>query len=158
MHHLHRVLAAGILLSACKRSPPPASPFCDHDLSGVWLNSSDTHFAYRLRDHGGIVRGEFLERDDDGGLRSPDDRMLFELHRTDGGISGVMRTQGPSPSGRICPVEYGFDVTVCNEGSLQAQVEIAAAITDECKRVKLPDGGDVPPELREFRIERSDAN
>jgi hypothetical protein len=147
-----------MLLSACKRSPPPAAPFCDRDLSGVWVNSSDTHFAYRLRDHGGIVRGEFLERDDDGGLRNPDDPMLFELHRTDGGVSGVMRTTGPSPSGRICPVEYGFDVTVCNAGSLQAQVEIAAAITDECKRVKLPDGGDVLPELREFRIERSDAN
>src|SRR5450432_1960320 len=99
---LYRVLAAGMLLCACKRPAPPTPPvasFCDRDLSGVWVNSSDKHFAYRLRDHGGLVRGEFLERDDDGGLRKPDDPMLFELHRKGGGVSGVMRTHGPSPSG-----------------------------------------------------------
>jgi hypothetical protein len=101
------------------------------------------------------VRGEFLERDEDGGLRAPEEPMLFELHRFDGGVSGVMRGQGASPSGRICPVEYGFDVTTCNEDALQAQVEIAAHVTDECKRMKFEDGGEPPPELREFRLERT---
>lgn len=143
------------LLFACKRAPPPAPPFCDYDLSGVWLNSTDKHYAYRLRDHGGVVRGEFLERDDDGGLRNPDDPVLFELHRTDGGISGVMRAQGPSPSGRVCPVEYGFDVTVCEPRALQAQVEMNVNVTDECKRLKFEDGGEPPPDIREFRIERA---
>jgi hypothetical protein len=137
----------------CKRTP--ASP-CDRDFSGLWLNSSDKHFAYRLRDHGDIIRGEYLERDDDGGLTAPSDPMLIELHRSDGGISGVMRARGPSPSGRVCPVEYGFDVTLCGENAIQAQVEVAAHITDECKRLRFDDGGEPPSAIREFRIERAD--
>jgi hypothetical protein len=152
---MRRLLVLAALALACKRAPPPAAPFCDHDLSGLWLNSSDKHFAYRLRDHGGVVRGEFLERADDGGLSNPEEPMLFELHRTDGGVSGVMRGQGPSPSGRICPVEYGFDLTVCGEKALQAQVEMSAHVTDECKRLKFEDGGEPPPEVQEFRLERA---
>lgn len=154
MSRLYRVLPALLLLSACKRPAPPPAAFCEQDLSGLWVNSSDKHFAYRLRDHGGVVRGEFLTREDDGGLSKPDEPMLFELHRSDAGISGVMRTHGPSPGGRDCPVEYGFDVTVCQPEALQAQVEVAAHVTDECKRARLPDGGEIPPDLREFRIER----
>jgi hypothetical protein len=155
MPPLYRVLAAGLLLCACKRSPsPPAPDDCAQDLSGIWVNSSDKHFAYRLRDHEDYIRGEFMERADDGGLTKPDDPMLIELHRSDGGISGVMRTHGPSLSGRDCPVEYGFDVTVCRRDAVQAQVEVAASINDDCKRASLPDGGEIPPELREFRIER----
>jgi hypothetical protein len=152
MKRLYRGLTLLLLLSACKRPPPP---FCEQDLTGTWVNSSDKHFAYRLRDHGGVVRGEFMERDDDGGLTTPDEPMLFELHRGDAGISGVMRSRQQLPSGRLCPVEYGFDVTVCNAEAVQAQVEIAAHLNDECKRARLEDGGEIPPDLREFRIERS---
>jgi hypothetical protein len=153
---LYRVFAFLILLSACKRPPAPPPPdYCAQDLSGVWVNSSDKHFAYRLRDHGGFVRGEFMERADDGGLTKPDDPMLIELHRADGGISGVMKTHGPSLTGRDCPVEYGFDVTVCQQSAMQAQVEVTANINDDCKRASLPDGGEIPPELREFRLERA---
>jgi hypothetical protein len=151
---LYRVFAFLILLNACKRSPPPPPDFCAQDLSGVWLNASDKHFAYRLRDHGGIIRGEFMEREDDGGLTKPDDPMLIELHHLDAGVSGVMRTHGKSLGGRDCPVEYGFDVTVCQTDALQAQVDMAAYFDDECKRAKLEDGGEIPPVLREFRLER----
>src|SRR5450432_1535504 len=154
MTWLYRVLPALLLLSACKRPPPPAPAFCDQDLSGMWVNSSDNHFAYRLRDHGDVVRGEFIEREDDGGLSTPDEPMLFELHRADGGISGVMRSRQQLPSGRLCPVEYGFEVTVCHADALQAQVEIAAHLDEECKRARLEDGGEIPPDLREFRIQR----
>jgi hypothetical protein len=153
MPSLYRVLALAFVCFACQKQAAPA-PFCDQDLSGVWLNASDRHFAYRLRDHGGIVRGEFLERDDDGGLHNPDDAMLFELHRSDGGVAGVMRTHGPSPSGRDCPVEYGFKVTACQPRTLQAQVETAVHITDDCKRLRLADGGEPDPELKEFAFER----
>ena len=76
-----------------------------------------------------------------------------EKRRLDG---ASLRTAGrASPSGRVCPVEYGFDVTVCQERSLQAQVEMNANITDECKRLKFEDGGEPPPDVREFRLERA---
>ena len=106
-----RILLALALCVACKKTPPAPARFCDQDLTGLWLNSSDTRLAYRFRDHGEVVRGEFLERQPDGGLQAPDDPILFELHRTDAGLGGVMRAQGPSPSGRICPVEYGTCVS-----------------------------------------------
>src|SRR5947209_1419420 len=94
----------------CKKAPaPPPSParFCDQDLSGLWLNSSDTHLAYRLRDHGDVVRGEFLERQGDGGLKAPDEPILFELHRADASVAGVTRTMGAYPGRRACQVECG---------------------------------------------------
>jgi hypothetical protein len=154
MPPLYRVVALAFLCFACpKQKDTP--PFCDQDLSGVWLNSSDTHFAYRLRDHGGIIRGEYMERADDGGLAAPDEPMLFELHRFDGGVAGVMKTTGQSPGGRACPVEYGFEVTVCNPGAMQARVETSVHITDDCKRYVLPDGGEAPSELGEFRLQRA---
>lgn len=151
-----RLLALVALCVACKKAPPPApARFCDQDLSGVWLNSSDNHLAYRFRDHGEVIRGEFLQRQDDGGLTPPDDPILFELHRADASVAGVMRTQGPSPGGRICPVEYGTNVTDCKPDALQVVVEMSANIDDDCKRAKLEDGGEIPPNLAEFRFERA---
>ena len=153
MPRLLLFLALG--LAACKKPSAPAR-FCDQDLSGLWLNSSDTRLAYRFRDQGDAVRGEFLERQQDGGLKSPDEPILFELHRGDASVAGVMRTQGASPGGRICPVEYGTRITDCKPDALQVAVEMSANIGEDCKRSRLPDGGEVPPDLAEFRFERAD--
>src|SRR3954468_10100221 len=142
----------------CKKTPAPApSParFCDQDLSGLWVNSSDAHLAYRLRDHGDVVRGEFLERQGEGGVRRGGEPILFELHRADASVAGVMRTQGASPGGRICPVEYGTQVTDCKPDALQVTVEMSADIGEDCKRMRLPDGGEPQPNLAEFRFERA---
>jgi hypothetical protein len=139
--------------AACRKSPPPppaAARFCDQDLSGVWLNASDKHFAYRFRDHGGLVRGEYLERDDDGGLADPSDPITFELHRTETALAGVMRSTQQTQGGRTCPVEFGIDVTTCRDASLQAVVEMEAPITEECKRKTAEDGGDLPTHRTEF--------
>src|SRR5690242_15477597 len=45
-----RIAALAVCLAAagCKKAPPPQPRFCDQDLSGLWLNSSDWHFAYRF--------------------------------------------------------------------------------------------------------------
>src|SRR5438093_10758903 len=99
-----RGIALLLLLLGCRK------PYCDQDLSGVWLNASDRHFAYRFRDHGGVLRGEYLDRQEDGGLAKPAEPISFELHRTPDAIAGVMRSSGPSPSGRICPLEFGIKV------------------------------------------------
>jgi hypothetical protein len=147
-----------LLAGACKKPAPPAPAqpqrFCDQDLSGVWLNASDRAFAYRFRDHGGVVRGEFQERDADGGLRNPEEPITFELHRGPDALAGVMRSTGPAPSGRTCPVEFGIKVTSCQPGALQAVVETSVPITDDCKRKPAEDGGELPPTLVEFRFER----
>src|SRR5712692_7774213 len=113
---MQRLIPALLLLAACKKPAP--TRFCDQDLTGVWLNASDKHFAYRFRDHGDLIRGEFLERQEDGGLTNPPDPITFELHRIDTALAGVMRA---TESG--CAIEFGVDVTSCNEKSLQAQVE-----------------------------------
>jgi len=141
--------------AACKKAPPPPAVFCGDDLSGLWLNSSDKHFAYRLRDHGGVIRGEFLEAEDDGGLHPPDEPILFELHRTDGGIAGVMKASQQTPGGHTCPVDYGLRLTSCHPDAVQAQVETSAQITEECRRLVFEDGGEPPPEITEFRFERA---
>ena len=116
----------------------------------MWLNSSDRHFAYRFRDHGALLRGEFLQRADDGALRDPDDPITFELHRTAAALAGVMRSTQRTRGGRDCPVEFGIDVTTCRAGSLQATVELEAPITDECKRKTAEDGGDLPTGRTEY--------
>src|SRR5258708_36117358 len=109
-----------LCLAACKKSasPPPSQPslapstrFCDQDLSGVWLNSSDKHFAYRFHDHGDVVRGEFQERSDDGGLANPSDPVTFELHRTQDAVAGVMRSTQRTDGGRDAPGEGAIVVT-----------------------------------------------
>src|SRR4051812_25045559 len=100
MPFLNRLFAVVAIVASCKKPSPPTAParFCDQDLSGVWLNASDRHFAYRFRDHDQVVRGEYLMRSDDGGLEKPDEAILFELHRTPEAIAGVMRAVGPAPN------------------------------------------------------------
>jgi hypothetical protein len=150
-----RLLLAMLLCAACKKNPPAQARFCNQDLSGVWLNSSDTRLAYRLRDHGEVVRGEVVERQPDGGLLPPEEPILFELHRGDASVAGVMRTRGSSPGGRDCAVEYGTRISDCKPDSVQVVVEMSASIDDDCNRVKQPDGGEVTPNLSEFRFERA---
>ena len=75
---------AVMLLAGCKRNQPEPR-YCNQDLSGVWVNSTDEAFAYRLNDDGDLVRGKFFRREADGGEAAPepgDDPMLIELHRT----------------------------------------------------------------------------
>ena len=149
-----------LCLAACRKSapapapaaPPAAAParFCDQDLSGVWLNSSDPHFAYRFRDHGDVIRGEFQQRSDAGALKSPDEPITFELHRTPDALAGVMRSTQRTQGGRDCPVEFGIDVTTCRAGSLQATVELEAAVGEDCKRKAEEDGGDLPTRRTEY--------
>lgn len=143
------------LCAGCKRDAPPPGKFCGGDLSGVWLNSSDKHFAYRLRDHGEVIRGEFLEADNDGGLHQPDEPILFELHRSPDAVAGVMKASQATPGGHACPVDYGIRLTSCHADALQAQVETSAQITENCKRLTFADGGEPPPDLAEFRFERA---
>lgn len=131
-------------------SSPKAARFCDEDLSGVWLNSSDRHYAYRFRDHGEVIRGEFQERSDDGALKNPDEPITFELHRTAGALAGVMRTTQQTRGGHQCPVEFGVDVTRCGPQSLQAVVELESPITDLCERRKAEDGGELLTRRTEY--------
>ncbi|MGZ6143499.1 MAG: hypothetical protein ACXWLM_09175 [Myxococcales bacterium] len=151
---MRRLIPALLLLAACKKAPekPPEPParFCDQDLTGVWLNASDHHFAYRFRDHGDVIRGEFMERSDDGKLAEPSEPILFELHRTKEAVAGVMRSTAPNAKGASCPVEFGVDVTSCREKSLQAQVETEVAIEEDCRRKTAEDGGDLPAHRTEF--------
>ena len=159
MQPAFRRAALILCLAACKRSAPPAPPapaarFCDQDLSGLWLNATDSHFAYRFRDHGGVLRGEYLVAGDDGGLESPPEPILFELHRTDAALAGVMKATGPAPSGRVCPVEFGIQVSSCQPDALVAVVETEVPMTDQCRRKRAEDGGEIAPALVEFRFER----
>ena len=141
--------------AACRKASPPQPRFCDQDLSGLWLNSSDRHFAYHFREDGGVIRGDYLQREDDGGLSNPAEPITFELHRTNEAVSGVMRTTGESPSGRACPVEFETRISDCKTDALQVVVEVSAALGEDCKRTPAEDGGIVPRDLREFRFERA---
>ena len=147
-------LALILFLAACRKSAPPPPPaaakFCDEDLSGVWLNASDQHFAYRFRDHGELIRGEFQERADDGALKNPQSAITFELHRTATALAGVMRGTQRTQGGRDCAVEFGLDVASCSARRLQAVVELEAPITEECKRQRAEDGGDLPTSRAEY--------
>lgn len=144
--------------AAAAASDAAAGRFCDQDLSGVWLNASDGHYAYRFRDHGDVVRGEFLERSDAGALSPPREPILFELHRTQAALSGVMRSTEQTAGGRACPVEFGVDVTGCAEGRLQAQVETEVAVTEACRRQTAEDGGELPAQRTEFVFVRAPAH
>jgi len=148
-----------VVLWACKRAPEkPSEPrYCDQDLSGVWLNSSDSSFAYRLTDHGDTVRGKFFRRGADGGEATPppgDDPLLIELHRTASALAGTMKTMGESESGRRCPIEFGLQVSSCQPGVLQVIAETSMAVREDCSRQKTGDGGELPPQLAEYRWER----
>ena len=158
---MKRFALAGFALAvfglACKTKSAPTQParFCDQNLSGVWLNSSDKRFAYRFKDQNGAVTGEFLQRAGDGGLTKPDEPITFELRRSDTAISGVMKTTGEAPSGKTCPVEYEIRFSDCKPDSMQAVVETSAVIGEDCKRKMLEDGGQIPHDLMEFRFERA---
>ncbi len=147
---MHRLapLAVCLMLAACKKTPAAPQRYCPQDLSGVWLNSSDKHFAYRFRDHGDVLRGEYLERSDDGTLKNPPDPVLFELHRTPTALAGVMKLEEALESGRKCAVEFGIRVSACGPDSLQAVVEMSAEFNDDCSRKP----GE--PQLVEYHFER----
>lgn len=145
-------IAVCIAAAGCKKAPPR---FCEQNLSGVWLNSSDRHFAYRFRDDGGVVEGEFLERADDGGMTAPAPPITFELRRGPDTIAGVMRGSGQTKGGRTCPTEFETRITDCKPEALQVVSETSAPIGEDCKRLSLEDGGAVPPDLTEFRFERA---
>ena len=149
------VFVACLAAAACRKASQPQPRFCDQDLSGLWLNSSDRHFAYHFREDGGVIRGDYLQREDDGGLTNPAEPISFELHRTNEAVSGVMRTTGESPSGRACPVEFETRISDCKPDALQVVVEVSAALGEDCKRTPAEDGGIVPRDLREFRFERA---
>ena len=86
---------AAAVFAACKRSAQPEPRYCPQDVSGVWVNSSDAAYAYRLNDHGDVVRGKFFHRAPDGGdapAEPGEDPMLIELHRTANALAGTMRT------------------------------------------------------------------
>jgi hypothetical protein len=145
---------ACLTLAACKRAPETPR-FCPQDLSGVWLNSTDKHFAYQLRDDGGVVTGEFKERSDDGGLSSPGEPITFELKRTQSELAGMMRSTGETESGKKCPVEFETRISDCKPEALQVVVETSAPMAEDCKRGVPPDGGQFQRDLREYRLERA---
>jgi hypothetical protein len=149
------LLAACLAAAGCKKAPPPQPRFCDQDLSGVWLNSSDRHFAYRFRDHGGVVSGEFLQRADDGGMTAPSPPITFEMRRSPDAIAGVMRGSDTTQGGHACATEFETRVTDCKPDALQVVSETTAPIGEDCKRLTAADGGALPLDLTEFRFERA---
>lgn len=153
------ILFAIALCLSCKKSAPPAAPpapapaqakFCDQDLSGVWLNANDRHFAYRFRDHGDVIRGEFLERTDAGELKTPEEPISFEFRRTATTLQGAMRSSQRTQDGRDCPVEFGIDITSCKPDSFQAAVEMDTVVGEDCKRKTAEDGGELPSHRTEY--------
>jgi len=147
-------LVVCLSLGACRKAPPAQPRFCDQDLSGLWVNSSDKSFAYTFRDDGGLIRGEFVVRAEDGGLTKPSEPITFELKRTDAAIAGVVRTKDATAGGKSCLVEYEIKVSDCKPDVIQVVAEVSAPVGDDCKRLSAPDGGAIPPDLREFRLER----
>ncbi len=147
------IVAACLALAACKGSAR-SQRFCDQDLSGLWVNSSDKHYAYSLRDDGGVVEGEFMERSEDGGLTRPAERNAFELKRSADSVAGVMKTTGTTAGGKNCPVEFATKISDCKPDAVQVVTEMSAPVGEDCRRISAPDGGGHEPDLREFRLER----
>ena len=147
-------LVVCLAVGACRKAPTAQPRFCDQDLSGLWVNSSDKSFAYNFRDDGGLIRGDFVVRAEDGGLTKPSEPITFEMKRTDAAIAGVMRSRDATAGGQTCVVEYEIKVSDCKPDTLQVVAEVSAPVGDDCKRLSAPDGGAVPPDLREFRLER----
>jgi hypothetical protein len=144
------------MLLGCKRNQP-ATRYCNQDLSGIWVNSTDEAFAYRLNDHGDVVRGKFFRREPDGGDAAPeagDDPIVIELHRTATGLAGMMRTKGDAPGGRRCDLEFGVRISSCQPDALQVVGETSYDVREDCTRQKAEDGGDLPPVLTEYRWDR----
>lgn len=154
---LAAALCAGL---ACKRAPAAVrSGFCPQDLSGVWVNASDVHYGYRLRDHGAQVDGLFFHRAEDGGAAAPDpteEPIALELHRTATALAGSMRTFDRTPGGRRCPVEFGLQVAGCEPRSLRVVSETSAGLGEDCKRARSADGGEPQPDLAEYIWDRPD--
>jgi hypothetical protein len=154
------LIALVVAGAGCKRETPQAAqrtPYCDQNLTGVWVNSSDPSFAYRLDDHGATVDGKFFRRETDGGTAptaADEEPMTIELHRSADALSGVMKTTGESPSGRKCPVEFGLRVSSCQPQALQVVAEMQLGLRDDCTRAKEADGGEPTPELVEFRWDK----
>lgn len=157
MHRVFRWAALALCLAGCKKQAP-ARRFCDQDLSGVWLNSMDRHFAYRLRDHGGIIRGEFVQRGEDGGLTAPDDPIQFEFVRREDVVKGTMRSTQRTQGGRDCPVEFGIDLTACAPDRITAVVEMDAVVGEDCRRRTAEDGGELPTHRTEYVFVRGAAH
>jgi len=147
-------LVVWLSLGACRKTPTAQPRFCDQDLSGLWVNSSDKSFAYTFRDDGRVIRGEFVVRAEDGGVTKPSEPIILEMKRSDTAIAGVMRSKDTTAGGKSCPVEYEVKVSDCKPDVLQVVAEVSAPVGDDCKRLSAPDGGAVPPDLREFRLER----
>ena len=160
---ISRLVAVASLAAAsvggCKRTVQPEPRYCPQDLSGVWVNSTDASYAYRLDDHGDVVRGKFFQRAPDGGEAAPepgDDPMLIELHRTANALAGTMRTKGEAPGGKRCDLQFAIRVSSCQPDALQVVAETSYAVRDDCTRQKSEDGGDLPPALTEYRWERAE--
>jgi len=147
-------LVVCLSLGGCRKAPTAQPRFCDQDLSGLWVNSSDKSFAYSFRDDSGLIRGDFVVRAEDGGLTKPSEPITLELKRTDAAIAGVMRSKDTTAGRKTCPVEYEIKVSDCKPDALQVVAEVSAPVGDDCKRLSAPDGGAFPPDLREFRLER----
>jgi len=147
--------AALLAVAACKK-PAPAPRFCDQDLSGVWVNASETTFAYRLTDKGDTVTGRFFSREADGGevASSAGEPILIELRRGAEALEGVMKASGQSPSGKPCPIDFKLQVTSCEAASLQVVAETKVSVREDCTRGREEDGGPAPTTLVEYRWER----
>ena len=146
------------LLAGCKRAPPAQPRYCDQDLTGVWVNASAPSFAYRLEDQGTSVRGEFFKREVDGGEAPPDtdeESMRIELRRSANALSGTMKTRGETPGGRSCDLEFAVRVSSCQPEALQVVGETSYDVREDCTRQKQEDGGEIPPQLTEYRWERA---
>src|SRR5438874_11453771 len=124
------VFVACLAAAACRKASQPQPRFCDQDLSGLWLNSSDRHFAYHFREDGGVIRGDYLQREDDGGLTNPAEPISFELHRTNEAVSGVMGTTGESPSARACPGAFGSRTTDWKPAARRVGAQLSTALGD----------------------------
>ena len=123
----------------------------------MWVNASDTHFAYRLADKGDNVNGQFFAREPDGGeTPSQGEPIRIELHRAQDAIDGVMKGSGEAPSGRICPVDFKLQVTSCEPASLQVVAETRGSVRDDCTRARSEDGGLQKTTLVEYRWQRPD--
>src|SRR2546423_3173810 len=151
------LFCAAVALSAgCKRAQ---ARYCDQDLSGVWVNSSEPAYAYRLEDHGDSVRGKFFRREADGGEAASepgDDPMLIDLRRTDKALAGTMSTKGGAPgSRRRCDLEFAVRLSSCQPDALQVVAETSYEVREDCTRRKEEDGGEMPPRLTEYRWERA---
>jgi len=148
-------IVACLAAAACKKAPPAPPRFCDQDLSGLWLNSSDRHFAYRFREDAGVIQGDYVQRADDGGLTAPAEPITFDLRRSFDAVSGVMRGSGETPGGKICPLEFETRISDCKPDALQVVVETSANVGEDCRRRAGEDGGTAARDLREFRFERA---